>query len=361
MNDPQIPHFMPGGLGNVQKMTPEEEAEQEMKISKYINEMDDELKDRFKALKAIQDVCRDADKEEQGAIRELEVEFENKYKEIYALREALINGKSDIDMSVVAEFDERATQMKDEDYEKLEVTPCDVKSIQNIPKGISDFWIKAMLNHNVGAMITEKDRPILGYLANIELDLHSEGEGYDLIFTFLANSYFKGTEIKKSVFMAERGVCDKTTSTKIDWKDACNPTLTKKKKKKGGKKVSVECKVDSFFNFFENVDPEDSKWKNDNPEDEEGEEEDVQDRLNDEMEISDQFKDDLVPLALEYYLGVIEREEPEEDDSDDSDGGDGKKKKGGEDSDEDKPKKKKAKKVAGGAGAGGDKEECKQQ
>jgi nucleosome assembly protein 1-like 1 len=94
---------------------------------------------------------------------------------------------------MIAEFDKRAAEMKDEDYDKLEITPCDVKSIKNCPTGVSDFWIKAMLNHPVGDMISEKDRPILGYLANIELELHNEGEGFDLIFTFLPNSYFNGT------------------------------------------------------------------------------------------------------------------------------------------------------------------------
>lgn len=54
-------------------------------------------------------------------------------------------------------------------------------------------------------MISEKDRPILGYLINIELDLHSgeKGKGYDLIFTFDPNSYFKGTTITKSLFMKD--------------------------------------------------------------------------------------------------------------------------------------------------------------
>jgi len=197
----------------------------------------------------------------------LEVEFEHRYKEIYGLREALITGKSELDQTIIAEFDERATQMKDEDYDKLEVTPCDVKGIQNIPLGVNDFWIKAMLNHSVGAMITEKDRPILGYLSNIELDLHKEGFGYDLIFTFLPNNYFKGTEIRKSMNMKENGICDSSISTKIEWKDACNPTIKKQKKKKGGKKVNVETKTDSFFNLFENVDPADEKWNVENDKD----------------------------------------------------------------------------------------------
>ena len=105
--------------------------------------------------------------------------------------------------------------MKDADYDKLEVIPCDVKAIQNMPKGVSDFWIKSLLNHPIGAMISEKDRPILGYLLDIELNLHPEdkGEGYDLTFTFSENSYFEGTSIKKELHMKTKGVLDKTIST----------------------------------------------------------------------------------------------------------------------------------------------------
>lgn len=80
------------------------------------------------------------------------------------------------------------------------------------------------------------------------------------------------------------------------------------------------------------------------------------DKLQDELEMADQFKDDLVPLALEYYLGVIETEDQEGDD--DSDGGD--------DSDEDdKPKKsKKGKKPPADhmpLGPDGKPQDCKQQ
>ncbi len=134
--------------------------------------MDEELKYRFKALKAIQDYVHEYDEEEQKEIRKLEVEFEVKYKGIYQLREKFINGKIDLDAQLIKEFDERAVTMKDADYDKLEVIPCDVKAIQNAPKGVSDFWIKSLLNHPIGAMITEKDRPILGYLLDIELELH---------------------------------------------------------------------------------------------------------------------------------------------------------------------------------------------
>lgn len=82
-------------------------------------------------------------------------------------------------------------------------------------------------------------------------------------------------------------------------------------------------------------------------------EDEMTDKLQEELELADQFKDDLVPLALEYYLGVIETEDQEDDDDSEGDG-----------SDDDKPKKKKGKK--GGAaemplGPDGKPQECKQQ
>lgn len=78
---------MPGGAGGISKMTQEEEDQQNFKISDCIDKMDDELKDRFKALKAIQDLCREYDDEENEEIRKLEMDYENKYKEIYSQRE----------------------------------------------------------------------------------------------------------------------------------------------------------------------------------------------------------------------------------------------------------------------------------
>ena len=94
--------------------------------------------------------------------------------------------------------------MKDDDYDKLEVEPCDVKSISN-SKGVSNFWLNAILKHPIGDMVSEKDRRILQYLDNIKLNLHEEdGQyGYDLTFVFLSNSYFKETDLKKSFIITD--------------------------------------------------------------------------------------------------------------------------------------------------------------
>ena len=53
--------------------------------------------------------------------------------------------------------------------------------------------------------------------------------------------------------MKEKSILDSTTSTNIDWKDGCNPTVKKQKKKRKGKKVNVEVQCDSFFNFFQSL------------------------------------------------------------------------------------------------------------
>jgi len=88
---------MPGGLGHFGKLNEDEETEKNFKMSKYIQEMDDELKNQFKALKALQDMLHDADEEEQKEVRKLELEYEEKYKEIYIARDLLINGELELD------------------------------------------------------------------------------------------------------------------------------------------------------------------------------------------------------------------------------------------------------------------------
>ena len=92
----------------------------EHKMSTYIKNMDAEVKGRFMALKVMEDSIKDISKEEQKEIRKLEIDFENKYKEIYRLREELINGKAEIDPDLIAQFNKRAEKLKDADYEKVE-------------------------------------------------------------------------------------------------------------------------------------------------------------------------------------------------------------------------------------------------
>jgi hypothetical protein len=92
--------------------------------------------------------------------------------------------------------------------------------------------------------------------------------------------------------------------------------IKKQKKKKKGKKVTVETACDSFFHIFNNLDSKDSEEfpkkeetpkKVDEDEDEDSGDE-ITEKLTNDLEVADMIKEDIIPLALEYYLGVIEVE-----------------------------------------------------
>lgn len=89
-------------------------------------------------------------------------------------------------------------------YTAVETTHVETKEIVNVPFGVPGFWLKAMCaNKHVTAEIKEKDRAILGYLADIQLEQHDNDFGFDLIFKFDKNSYFNNTELKKSFAMKQ--------------------------------------------------------------------------------------------------------------------------------------------------------------
>lgn len=51
--------------------------------------------------------------------------------------------------------------------------------------------------------------------------------------------------------MSRKDVIERVDGTKINWKEGCNPTVKKVKKKRKGKKVNVEVPQKSFFTFFD--------------------------------------------------------------------------------------------------------------
>ena len=67
------PGFMNVDPSKIAEINEREEAKEQLKISEHIMKMDDEFKERFKALKVIQNMMHDADEEEQKEIRKLEV------------------------------------------------------------------------------------------------------------------------------------------------------------------------------------------------------------------------------------------------------------------------------------------------
>jgi len=209
-----------------------ETAEIELRLSKDIMAMPEEVKDRFKALKVLTDELHKLDEEEDIAYRAIERKYELLYQQVYAKRAAMLKGDTMPDEATLAKFEEMKTGLQDDAYESLEVPMCDVKDIQNTTKGVSGFWLRAMLGHsNLQHEISEKDRSILAYMEDLKLDLHEQGFGFDLTFVFESNGYFTGTELKKSFVMTKNNVVEKCVGTPIQWAAGCDPTKEKKKKK----------------------------------------------------------------------------------------------------------------------------------
>ena len=162
--------------------------------------------------------------------------------------------------------------------------------------------------------------------------------------------------------MTKPNVVEKCLGTSIEWGQGCDPTKEKKKKKvkNAGKTKTVTntVKCDSFFNFFETVEAAElGKTPSGDDDDEDDEENKIGEQMDHDFDMGNDIKDDIVPLALEYYLGVIQKDDADDDDDDDDDD---------DEEEEAKPKKKKGKKGGGGGAPGaGQKgpngEECKQQ
>jgi nucleosome assembly protein 1-like 1 len=252
----------------------------------------------------------------------------------------------------------------------VEAPPLDVKEIQNMPLGVAGFWFRAMLNHaNVARLIQEKDRPILMHLIDIQCNLHAQGYGYELVFVFEKNDYFTNTELKKSFTMSKQNVIEKCEGTDINWKDGRDVTKKKIKKKSKSKKaptktVTKTVEQESFFNFFKTlamptVEQITGEGKGEKTHDDQDEEEkDMGEKMDIDYDMGNEFKDQLIPLALEYYMEVIQDDAEDDEDGSCESGDDhhhhhGGKGKGKGDSEDDEEDEGKAAKKGGNKGAKG--------
>lgn len=66
------------------------------RVSKYIMGMDEEVRDRFKALGVLKEECDKFDLEMQHEVRQLDILYHELYKEIDEQRAQLIAGELDI-------------------------------------------------------------------------------------------------------------------------------------------------------------------------------------------------------------------------------------------------------------------------
>ena len=187
---------------------------------------------------------------------------------------------------------------------------------------IKSFWRKFIENSNL--YHGEKDIPILEHLTHVEIADENDPSNEKIRWMFLhldfsSNEFFDNTKLSlKLIFQG--GVVEKSEGTVIQWKN--NPTIKKSTKSQKNKRtgqsrtITKETQLRSFFEMFGNFTDEEKKGDEDDQK-----EHDEDEATMDLFQLEETLNDfnDLLPYALEYYLGVVEEEDEEEGDEDEED------------------------------------------
>mmetsp|Transcript_30543 Transcript_30543/g.34724 ORF Transcript_30543/g.34724 Transcript_30543/m.34724 type:complete len:323 (+) Transcript_30543:102-1070(+) len=314
------------------------EKEKQEKIQEALKEMDETLKPKIEGLLKLDEEREKIQKDFEEEVRLLELKYDAKYQPIYAKRFEAVTGTEAAAESGIFE-----------EAPKIEIKES----------GIEDFWLKAMKNNaSVASMVTDKDEEILKHLAEIKYKKDEKTSSFTITFYFTENEWFTNKELVKHFAVGEKDEIEKITSTEITWndgKDITKKQVKKKQKNKKSKETRVVTKTvdnESFFNFFKSYTAPES------PEDVDEEGEELMDMIETDYDIGCEFHEELIPKAVNFFLGVEgmddmlgfdDDEDDEDDDEDDDDDEEG----------ADKKKKKKNRKASKGDGK--DAEQCKQQ
>ena len=281
------------------------------------NISDNNLKKKLVAIKKL--VCErmSLEKDFKKEHNKLEYKYEQLYKPFYERRQKIIEGEEKPDIEKIREK-----------LEELKINEEEAKKENENEKGIPEFWSKVILN-NQDIMVNDKDKEILKKLKLIKCTPEENGN-FSLEFFFEPNGYFSNEVLKREFILDEDYDIKEIKSDEIDWKsDEMNPTIEIKQKKVKNKRtnkvktITKKEKVPSFFSSFRHFEKKEgeNKEKEEEDEDEEGDELTIED----EYDLALQFKEEIIPYAIEYYLGIAgdeddlgdEDEEDEEEEDDD--------------------------------------------
>ena len=265
---------------------------------------DNNLKKKLVAIKKL--VCErmSLEKDFKREHNKLEYKYEQLYKPFYERRQKIIEGeeKPDID------------QIKDK-LAELKIDEEQAKAEKENEKGIPEFWYKCLENCQ-DIMINDKDKNILKKLKLIKCTPEENGN-FTLEFFFEPNDYFTNEVLKREFILDEDYDIKEIKSDEIQWKsDEVNPTIEIKQKKVKNKRtkqiktVQKKEKMPSFFSSFRNfVKKEGDKPKDDDKDEDDDEDEGDEMTIEDEYDQALQFKEEIIPYAIEYYLGIADDEE----------------------------------------------------
>ncbi|KAL6609577.1 hypothetical protein ACP70R_039546 [Stipagrostis hirtigluma subsp. patula] len=286
-----------------------------------LESLDPKVRKRVEKLREIQSQHDELEAkffEERAA---LEAKYQKMYEPLYTKRYEIVNGVIDVEGVTKESADETSAEQKSADE-----TPAEQKE----EKGVPDFWLNAMKNHEILAEeIQERDEEALKYLKDIKWYRISEPKGFKLEFYFDTNPFFKNTVLTKTYHMIDEDepILEKAIGTEIEWYPGkcLTQKVLKKKPRKGSKNTKPITKTEdceSFFNFFSPPQV---------PDDDEEIDEDTAEQLQNQMEqdydIGSTIRDKIIPHAVSWFTGEAAQDEDfegimddeEEDDEDDDD------------------------------------------
>ena len=231
----------------------------------------------------------------------LEYKYEQLYRPFYERRQKIIEGEEKPDIEQIREK-----------LAELKINEEEAKAEKEGEKGIPEFWYKCLENCQ-DIMINEKDKNILKKLKLIKCTPEENGN-FTLEFFFEPNDYFTNEVLKREFILDEDYDIKEIKSDEIKWKsDEVNPTIEIKQKKVKNKRtkqietVQKKEKIPSFFSSFRNfVKKEGDKGKNEDKDEDDDEEEGDEMTIEDEYDQALQFKEEIIPYAIEYYLGIAD-------------------------------------------------------
>ena len=290
---------------------------------------DNNLKKKLVAIKKL--VCERMalEKDFKKEHNKLEYKYDQLYRPFFEKRQKIVEGEEKPDIE----------QIKDK-LAELKISEEEAKTEKENEKGVPDFWYKCLENCQ-DIMINDKDKDILKKLKLIKCTPEENGN-FTLEFFFEPNDYFTNEVLKREYILDEDYDIKEIKSDEVNWKsDEVNPTIEIKQKKVKNKRtkqiktVQKKEKIPSFFSSFKNFVKKDDKAKDEEKDDDEDEDEGDEMTIEDEYDQALQFKEEIIPYAIEYYLGIADDEDDvgEEDDEEDE-----------EEEEEEKPKQKGGKK-----------------
>lgn len=299
----------------------------EQRLTKVIMSMPENVRDRFKLLKVLNDKKHNTVEK----LRKLNIKYEQLKAPLYEKRAQIIAGEP-YPPVYLQKFDQKHEMLKSQlgktECESDDCAPVEVKADDLLETpGVANFWLKALKAHHlIRDYVKKDDEPVLKHLKNISGHHYADKPGYELKFTFSPNEFMENTELTKQYIMLDEHVLEKAEGTEIKWKEGKDPTkklVKKKQKNKKTKQVRTITKTedqDSFFNFFKTkAMPEADKL--DAMEKEEQEE--LGTKLDEDFDLGNDIINEIIPEAFELYLGVIEDEYSDLDSETDEDPGEG--------------------------------------